>query len=240
MLSLPAYSPIEAKLFMGDLGAKKFSQIYRSLVTHSASSLEKLRTQWVEDVGPLDEDDWREALAAPRSAAISMRLRLIQFKFLHRVYFTRARLWRAGLIASPECLRCGEDVGTLLHTVWQCPPLCRFWGRVLSCLSEVLGWELPTSPRFALLHVMEGVGGNIYKRHLLWLGLVLAKRDIALVWKASQAPPLSKWKAGLDFCMGLEKPIFEARGCPNKHYKIWQRWAEYRGIWLDPPNTQEI
>lgn len=100
--------------------------------------------------------------------------------------------------------------------------------------SEVLGWELTRSPKLALLHVMEGIGGHIYKRHLLLLGLTLAKRDIAQAWKAPRAPPITKWKSGLDFCMGLERPIFIARGCPQKHYKSWKRWVDSQGLPLEP------
>lgn len=93
--NLPAFSPLEAKVFMGDLAERKISKIYQTLVTHCSPSLHKLREAWVEDVGPLEDPDWTEALAAPRGAAIVVRLRLVQFKYLHRVYFTRVRLWRA-------------------------------------------------------------------------------------------------------------------------------------------------
>lgn len=125
--SLVEFSPLEAKVFMGDLQDRKISRIYQSLVTHCSSTLQKLRGDWEGDLGLLDEEDWTEALAAPRGAAIAVQLRLIQFKYLHRVYFTRMRLWRAGLIASPVCLRCNQEEGTFLHTVWKCSSLDRFW-----------------------------------------------------------------------------------------------------------------
>lgn len=234
LATLPEFSPLEAKVFMGDLHERKVSKIYQTLVTHCSSSLHKLKAAWEEDVGPLEDQDWTEAVAAPRGAAIAMRLRLIQFNYLHRVYFTRMRLWKAGLIDSQICLRCERAEGTLLHTVWTCLSLDRFWRGVFACLSEVLSWDLARSPKLALLHIMEGVGGNVHKRHLLLLGLTLAKRGIARAWKAQRAPPISAWKNGLDFCMGLEKPIFIARGCPRKHFSIWKRWADYRGLPLEP------
>lgn len=238
LTSLAEFSPIEAKVFMGDLQERKISKIYQSLVTHSSPSLQHLRETWEGDVGPLESEDWMEALASPRGAAIQISLRLIQFKYLHRVYYTRVRLWRAGLIASPVCLRCMHEEGTLMHTIWHCNALSRFWRAVLTCLSEVLGWDLPHSPRLVLLHIMEGIGGNIYKSHLMLLGFTLAKRDIARVWKAKRAPSVSAWKNGLDFCMGLEVPVFKARGSPRKHYKIWRRWADYRGLVLESPPDQ--
>lgn len=233
--TLPAFSPLEAKLFMGDLQDRKISKIYQTLVTNSPNSLDRLRRTWELDLGDLENEDWTEALLSPRMAAVAMRLRMIQFNYLHRVYFTRERLWRAGLIASPECLRCGVQRGDWFHSVWQCTVVARFWRRVLACLADVLGWEIPCDPKLALLHVMEGIGGNIYKRHFLLLGLTLAKRDIARHWKAPASPPFTAWLSGLDFCMALERPIFKARGCPRKHGRIWRRWADYRGLPLEPP-----
>lgn len=91
---------------MGDLHERKISQIYQSLVTNSPTTLEKLSESWEKDLGALESDDWTEALYSPREAAIVVRLRLIQFNYLHRVYHTRVRLWRAKMKASPLCLRC--------------------------------------------------------------------------------------------------------------------------------------
>lgn len=234
LTSLPAFIPIEDKLFMGDLQDHKVSKIYQSLVTNSPNTLNKLREAWELDLGDMESEDWTEALLSPRETSISMRLRLIQFNYLHRTYYTRERSWKAGLIASSDCLRCGVAEGTWLHTIWLYEKINRFGRAVLAFRVEVLGWELPYDPKFALLHVMTDIGGNIYKRHLLLLGLVLAKRDIARHWKAPMPPPLTAWKNGLNFNMGLELPIFKARWCPRKHKKIWQRWADCRGLELEP------
>lgn len=63
---LAEFSPIEAKVFMGDLQDRKISKIYHTLVTHSSPSLQHLRETWEGDVGPLEGEDWVEALASPR------------------------------------------------------------------------------------------------------------------------------------------------------------------------------
>lgn len=160
------------------------------------------------------------------------RYRLVQFKYLHRVYYTRMRLWRIGVIQSLVCLRCGNGDGSFFHTVWSCTALQLLWHKVRLCLNEVLGWILPSDPRLFLLHSTDGIGGNRYKQHLLFPALTLPKRDIAQNWKASSPPTIGKWKTDLDRCMGAEIAVFVARGCPKKHRKIW---AAYRGIDLLPP-----
>lgn len=164
--SLPEFSPIEAKVFMGDLQDHKISKIYQSLITHCSSTLQKLRRDWEGDVGQLEEEDWMEALIAPREAAIVVRLRLLQFKYFHRVYYTRMHLWRAGLLASPMCLRCSQEEGTFLHTVWHCPSLDRFWrgGFHLLIRGPRLGSCPYTYPGPDACHGRSG--GNIYNATL--------------------------------------------------------------------------
>ena len=105
---------------------------------------------------------------------------------------------------------------------------------MLTCLENVLEIQVPRDPRCVLLHCSDKLDGNRYRRALLWLGLVVAKRDIARAWKAINSPSVEVWRQGLDHCMSLERPVYIARRCPNKFYKIWTTWADYRNIRLDP------
>ena len=99
-------------------------------------------------------------------------------------------------------------------------------------MEGVLEVSIPRDPRCVLLHCTDELDGNRYKRALLWLGLVVAKRDIVRAWKATKGPSLEMWKQGLDQCMALERPVYIARGCPTKFYKIWSGWADHRDIQL--------
>lgn len=153
-----------------------------------------------------------EALEAPHGAVISSCPRLIPLKYLHRVYYTRSCLWHMGLIGFSTCLRCEAEEDTLIHTVWSCTALTCFWREVLSCLGEVLTWDVPFVPKLLLLHSTEGIGGNCYKRHLLFLGLTLARRDIARYWKASVPLSLGSWKRGKGYCLGLETKQYSRLG----------------------------
>ena len=97
---------------------------YRGLINNAkGSDFQTLRTAWEGDLGPLSDEEWDEARGSPRMVAIATRFRLTQLKYLHRTYFTRDRLWRRGMIASPECLRSGDERGDLEHSlVLSCDP----------------------------------------------------------------------------------------------------------------------
>lgn len=59
------------------------------------------------------------------------------------------------------------------------------------------------------------------------VGLRVAKRNIALEWRAIQVPCLSAWKKDMDWCKLAVMAIFERRGCPKKRAKIWGKWNDF-------------
>lgn len=66
---LAEFNPLKGKLLMGELGDHKITKIYQTLITNSHNSLTDLRETWHIEIGPLEDDDWNEALE-PRSTAI--------------------------------------------------------------------------------------------------------------------------------------------------------------------------
>lgn len=80
--------PLEDRLLDDYLPEKAISLTYRKIVNHTPDAQEKIRAKWVDDLGDIDDDDWREALASPREVAIRSRFKLIQLKLLHRAYYT--------------------------------------------------------------------------------------------------------------------------------------------------------
>lgn len=63
-------------------------------------------------------------------------LRLLQLRILHRAYYTRARLHCMGRAGTDRWLRgCGQ-AGTLVHTLWGCGGLQRYWDQIGGPLSD--------------------------------------------------------------------------------------------------------
>ena len=105
---IPEHNPLEAKILLTHMARYNISNIYRSLIIHSPDTFEMLRAAWTADIPHLTSEGWGEALQSPREASIASQFRLIQLKYLHRVYFQRERLQRQGLIGGVLEMRLGH------------------------------------------------------------------------------------------------------------------------------------
>ena len=69
------------------------------------------------------------------------KLRIFQFKLIHRRISTNRYLFKVGLSSSEQCSFCENTSETLLHLFWGCPQVKVFWNEVIkglgnfSCLS---------------------------------------------------------------------------------------------------------
>ena len=138
--------------------------------------------------------DWEAALMHPREVAINARLRLIQLKVLHRCYFDRKRLHLMGRATSPNCLRCGYEESTFMHTIWSCPKIQKYWELIRGELNLILDISIPMDPPYILLGIANDVDAPRPKLLFSNLGLIVAKRDIARLWGAGESPSLEEWK----------------------------------------------
>uniref|UniRef100_A0AAR2K660 Reverse transcriptase zinc-binding domain-containing protein n=1 Tax=Pygocentrus nattereri TaxID=42514 RepID=A0AAR2K660_PYGNA len=78
---------------------------------------------------------------------LEVRGKFIQYKILHRYYWTPCRLFKIGLINSSSCWKCKKEMGTFLHLIWECPLVEPFWHSVLKFLETWAGVALPVSPQ---------------------------------------------------------------------------------------------
>lgn len=201
---------------MEEIPTKVISLTYRTLINNMPYKLGPLRAKWELTTGPMENIDWEAALMHPREVAIKQRLRLIQYKILHRTYFDRARLHNMGRADTPECLRCHTECGIFIHTLWECSQIKTYWVKILRELNNILEAQLELEDRYILLGIPTDVDLPRHKLTLANLGLVVAKRDIARYWGVHQLPTLKEWRACLDLYMIAEKITYKARGCPRK------------------------
>ena len=55
------------------------------------------------------------------------KLRIFQFKLLHRKLATNCFLFKIGIVANDQCTFCKASSETLLHLFWDCPVVKSFW-----------------------------------------------------------------------------------------------------------------
>lgn len=93
----------------------------------------------------------------PFKHLVSARDRLMHFKFVHRIYFTLARLSAIYPSVSSECWRCSCSPADAIYIFWECALIRAFWGVAISCIEGILKVPIPLSIRACLLSLVEEV-----------------------------------------------------------------------------------
>lgn len=159
--------------------AKPFSTVYKSLFKKTLQGVARYRERWEREIPDIH---WEDMWDHPFKHLVAARDCLIQFKFLHRIYFTPARLARIYPSSSSQCWRCTHSPADSEHIFWKCPQIQNFWTEVTDCLSEVLGIPVPMTPRICLIGLVEEVVPFLALRTLLNIGLFYGRKAILLKW----------------------------------------------------------
>lgn len=94
--------------------------------------------RWQKDLIDLNEDEWTRAMEILPEVSISPSQQLTQLFILHRTHYTPQKLFVWGKNASPLCPRCLVSNGSLIHMLWRCPKLHRYWEKVFMTLNTIL------------------------------------------------------------------------------------------------------
>ena len=91
------------------------SFMYETFDVNSAYSSEHIRMQWQIDLGcQIEDETWTSIIGNTLSILSCNNDRERQFKILHRLHYTPLLRSKLGL-SSPNCNKCGTEVGTYAH-----------------------------------------------------------------------------------------------------------------------------
>lgn len=104
-------------------------ELYHILLnTAKVDGQAKSLLHWQKDRIDLDEDEWTRAMEILLAVvSISPCQQLTQLFILHRTHYTLQKLFAWGKYTSPLCQRCSVSNGSLIHMLWRCPKLHRYW-----------------------------------------------------------------------------------------------------------------
>lgn len=112
--------------------------------------------KWVQELGSTFSDsEWLKAIHYNSSHTKCINYWEISQKIIHRWYLTPVRLAKF-TNADNLCWRGCQGVGSLLHTLWECPQLKSFLNQIFKLISEVTGCL--TKPKAALALLSLGIG----------------------------------------------------------------------------------
>ena len=205
------------------------SKIYNSITSLNTVSLDKIRADWVEELGiNISDATWDGALYRVNGSTSCARLGLIQFKVLHRIHYSRVRLSKMYSNVSETCDRCQVAKADLAHMFWSCDKLYYFWTTIFQTLSEAFSRDIQPSAEMAIFGVPgEGISLQNKIKNVLAFSTLLARRRILLEWKSSHPPKASSWMKDLILFLKLEKIKYCIRGSTQKFHDTWAPLLSY-------------
>ena len=144
---------------------------YKRLLQKISSTPLKSQDKWLKDCN-IDREliNCKSTYALPFQCTRETKLRVFQFKLLHRRIATNNYLSKIGLSSTDICNFCEEKVETLIHLFWECSRVQIFWQKVQSWLIEhkVISQNFPL-PQLTCLGFINKTNGFLV-HHALLLG----------------------------------------------------------------------
>lgn len=205
------------------------SGIYKLLNSHNLTNLESLKDKWETDLGErISEDIWQKIIWRIYSSSICLRHAVIQFKIVHRLHWTKARISKIKPDFDPTCDRCKLAPATLFHMFWTCPSLLRFWQSIFQTFSKICARTVDPSPLLSLFGVAPAdVLFTVHQSNMIAFCCLLARRLILFKWKDARPPTYSQWLNEVMCHIHLEKIRYTIRGSTSKFHSTWQPFISF-------------
>jgi len=68
---------------------------------------------------------------------LESKIREFQYKILNHIVFANEKLYRLGIVDSPNCAFCHDEVESIEHLLFFCTKSAEFWKHVLSWLKQI-------------------------------------------------------------------------------------------------------
>uniref|UniRef100_A0A803JHH5 Reverse transcriptase domain-containing protein n=1 Tax=Xenopus tropicalis TaxID=8364 RepID=A0A803JHH5_XENTR len=205
---------------------KLTSRLYKTLLNSIPPPFNTARRKWQQITPNMTNEQWSETTEVLYTDLISLRDRLIQYKFIHQLYMTPTKLQKMGRNPEATCPRCHQTGSSFLHLAWECPPIQRYWSKIIKYMVDNLGFPNLCTPEICLLAQLEDLEPDNKTRSLLRTILYYAKKAVILNWLGNNAPTVKIWQTLINTALPSIRITYEARGCPTKFEKIWSPWLE--------------
>ena len=162
---------------------KVFKTFYQILLKRKTSSSVKSQGKWLaEDLFSNVQVNWENTCQLHFLCTTETKLRVFQFKFLHRRVVTDDFLLKIGKKETDSCSFCAGYPETLTHLFWHCRSTQTFWNNVSQWTSEELDLTnlniTPFSPALCL-GLIDNISNLLLHHFLLiarWSALVNIRR----------------------------------------------------------------
>lgn len=227
--SKPPISELEEVISGNDLKRGTISEFYKLILSHSSdNSVSKLEA-WKKDLNlNLSLEEWEFVCNKAHKQTINSRLRLLQYKWLMRVYVTPQKLNQYNPNIPDTCSKCGEEKGTLFHCIWECREIKTFWIAIKQTVKDIILKEFPLEPSFIILGIPPKKS-RCTTNDLLFVNICIlqAKRLIASHWKDMRPPSVGQWIKTMLSTLPLERITYLLKGKKDKFESIWRPFVQF-------------
>lgn len=211
-------------------GRRHEASVYYSMLSRTLGNraLAALKVTWEKDLGQSLEEDWDRICANIKKLSRDARVRLMQFKILHRFYWTPSRMFKIGISDSPNCWRCKSEEGHLIHTLWFCDKVQVFWNRVHVHLCEISEVQFPFNPRlFVLGDDSVLTEGDKYIKNWIQTSIMIGRQILLRGWKKEGVPSVQEWAAELARVAAFEKISYVRFDRLEVYNRKWGRYLTF-------------
>lgn len=222
--SRPPDSLLETVLDLNVHSKGIIGKIYAVINSVKIEPLARVRGKWEEELATsISEEEWQSVIKNIYSSSICLRHRVIQFKVVHRLHWSKEKLAKFKPDVNPNCDRCEIEPATLSHMFWNCSKLAPFWQSIFKFLSNALKINVEPEATIAIFGTIPQVALlNRKYRKVIAFSTLIARRLILLKWKEKHPPSFKLWFFDLLHHLTLEKIRYSLKGGVDKFYLTWQ------------------
>ncbi|CAI5697422.1 unnamed protein product [Oreochromis niloticus] len=206
--------------------ASKFYGMFRE--AHSPN-LGGLRQCWEKDLGiQILEDTWKQLVSSWYVCSPETQSQLIQYKLLHRNYWTPSKLVRLKLVDNDACWKCQEEAGTLVHMLYTCRKNDYLWDGIINLVNDIFKLNLSKSPAVCVLGLLPD-NSILSKKQRLWMRLafITGCRIILRHWKSSSPCSLREWTEQMSKMASYERVMYRIKGREDIFEQVWGPFLLY-------------
>jgi len=190
----------------GQKPTKPFYRIMVKAYIETPTSQKK----WNNAFPSIAVDDWKAFYSLPFRISNSAKIKIVQFKFLHRIIPTRRLLKKMGIADDTSCRFCNNAEETLSHAFFDCKITNTFLEKLSSELSKSCSFIIPVDKKI-IFFGMTPVNSNWAQNNII----LLLKNFLFSMLMQQKTPQIENFKKYVEKIHSLEDAT------RKKYNKLW-------------------